>query len=75
MLTFILKIPSGQTSLGPFNRKLGDLTNMKLDIKRNNNKVCMPGRFNANISHQLFDFKITFVNLQRKNTNSKDHFI
>ena len=35
----------------------------------------MQGRFNANISHQLFDYTITFVNLQRENTNSKGDFI
>ena len=30
--------------------------------------------FNTNISHQLFD-KITFVNSQRENTNSKGDFV
>ena len=27
--------------------------------------------FNTNILHQLFDYKITFVNSQHENTNSK----
>ena len=30
--------------------------------------------FNMNISHQLFDYKITFVNSQNKKTNSIDDF-
>ena len=38
------------------------------------NFVCIPESFNTNISHQLFDYKITFVNSQRKNTNSKGDF-
>ena len=32
--------------------------------------LCVPESFNMNISHQLFDYKITFVNLQREITNS-----
>ena len=30
---------------------------------------------NTNISNQLFDYKITFVKSQRKNTNSKVDFV
>ena len=30
--------------------------------------------FNTNISYQLFDYKITFVNSQLEKTNSKDDF-
>ena len=37
-----------------------------------NNNVCIPESFNTNISHQLFDYTITLVNSQHKNTNSKD---
>ena len=32
---------------------------------------CIPEHFNTKILHQLFDYKITFVNSQRKNTNPK----
>ena len=32
---------------------------------------CIPERFNINISHQLLDYKIVFVNSQNENTNSK----
>ena len=28
------------------------------------NKFCIPESFNTNISHQLFDYLITFVNKQ-----------
>ena len=35
----------------------------------------MPESFNTNISHQLFDYTITFVNSQRSYTNSKDDFV
>ena len=31
--------------------------------------------FNTNISHQLFDYKITLVNLKRKNINSKGDYV
>ena len=31
--------------------------------------------FNTNISHQLFDYTITIVNSQHKNTNSKVDFL
>ena len=34
-----------------------------------------PGSFNTNISHKIFDYKITFVNSQLENTNSKGDFI
>ena len=37
----------------------------------NLNKFCIPESFNTNISHQLFKYTITFVNIQRENTNSK----
>ena len=36
---------------------------------------CKLESFNINISHQLFDYKITFVNSQRENTNSKGDFV
>ena len=32
-------------------------------------------RDNKNISHQLFDYTITFVNSQHQNTNSKGDFV
>ena len=38
-------------------------------------QICKPESFNTNISQQLFDYKITFVNSQLKNTNWKDDFV
>ena len=35
----------------------------------------IPEIFNTNISHHLFDYKITLVNEQRENTNSKVDFV
>ena len=31
-----------------------------------NKIICLPESFNINISHQLFDYKITFANSQHK---------
>ena len=44
-------------------------------IKRLQNILCTPESFNTIISHQLFDYTITFVNSQRWNTNSKGNFV
>ena len=38
------------------------------------NIQCKPKIFHVNISHQLFDYKITFENSQQENTNSKGDF-
>ena len=35
-------------------------------------EIFIPESFNMKISHQLFDYIITFVNSQHLNTNSKD---
>ena len=35
----------------------------------------IPESFNTNISHQLFDFKITFVNSKLENINSIGNFV
>ena len=35
---------------------------------------CVPERFNTNISHPFFDYKITIINSYYKNTNSKGDF-
>ena len=35
----------------------------------------IPESFNIDISYQLFDYKITYVNSQRKNTISKGDFV
>ena len=37
--------------------------------------ICIPESFNTNISHQRFDYKVTFVNSQLENTNSKGDFV
>ena len=39
------------------------------------NIICIPESFNMNISHQLIDFEITFVNSQLEFTNSKGDFV
>ena len=39
------------------------------------NKLCILESFNTNISHQLFDYKLIFMNSPHKNTNSKGDFI
>ena len=35
---------------------------------------CVPERFNTNISHPFFDYKLTIINSHYKNTNSKGDF-
>ena len=39
------------------------------------NTIDLPESFNTNISHQLFDYTIIFLNSQNKNTNSKGDFV
>jgi hypothetical protein len=47
------------------------LSNQKTGHWKNNQKLfCIPESFNTNISHQLFDYTITFVN-----TNSNGDFV
>ena len=42
------------------------------NVETKQNIFCiLPESFNTNISHQLLDYKITFVNSQYQNTNSK----
>ena len=36
---------------------------------------CIPESFNTNISQQLFDHKITFINSQDEHTDSKGDFV
>ena len=38
-------------------------------------KLLIKESFNRNILHQLFDYKITFVNSKREDTNSKGDFV
>ena len=37
--------------------------------------LCTPESFYMNISHQPFDFKITFMNSKQKNTNLKGDYV
>ena len=53
------------------NQKLLALQILFLGTEILNTNNFMIESFNTNISHQIFDCKITFVNLQRKNINSK----
>ena len=39
------------------------------------NTLCLPESFNTNNYTKLFDYKITFVNSQHKNTYSKSGFV
>ena len=45
------------------------------DRDQASNTFSLPKIFNTNISHQLFDKTITFVNSQHKNTYSKGDFV
>ena len=57
------------------NKKLLSYLDLKFKgIQKNNNSYCIPESFNTNISQQLFDYIITFVN-STKNTDSKDNFV
>ena len=53
----------------------------KQNVKSNLNKkkhfkfFFIPESFHSNITHQLFDYILTFVNSQRENTNSKGDFV
>ena len=47
--------------------------NFAIDIQFGN--FLFTRNFNTNISHQIFDYSITFVNSQHKNTNSKGDFV
>ena len=51
------------------------LKSFKPNIIQNLICFCIPESFITNISHQVFDYKITFVYSQRKNTNSKRNFV
>ena len=45
------------------------------NIYRNVNNICILECYFTNISHKLFGHKITFVNSQHNNTNSKGDFL
>ena len=53
----------------------------KKNSRTNINKIlfgkgfCIQESFNTNISHQFFDYKITFVDSKCENTNSKDDIV
>ena len=47
------------------------MTGMNYNI----NIISITESFNTNITHQLFDYKITSVNSQLENTNSKSDFV
>ena len=38
-------------------------------------KIFIPESFNTNISHQLFNYKITFVNSRHEDANSEGDFV
>ena len=44
-------------------------------LEGNINISCISESFNTNISNQLFDYKITFVNSQHENTKSKGDLV
>ena len=52
---------------------------MRLDLDMTSflpcKKICTPESYNKDISYQLFDYKITSVNSQCENTNSKGDFV
>ena len=45
-----------------------------VNLKASDLLLCVPESFNMNISHELFDYTITFVNPQHQNTNSQGDF-
>ena len=45
------------------------------DEKCNPKLFCIPDTFNTNISRQLFEYIIIFVNSQLENTNLKGDFV
>ena len=46
-----------------------------MDNILNSDIFCIQESFNTNISHQLFDYKISFVNSKRENTNLREDFV
>ena len=52
-----------------------ELISFSCSIFLASNYICIPESFNTNISHQHFDYKITFLNSQHWNTNSKGDFV
>ena len=51
-------------------------SNRKIFLLKNGiNTFRIPESFNINISHQFFDYKITFVNSHRDNTNLNGDFV
>ena len=62
MLTYALKIEQ-------YNVILKNYTKLIL------NNIFISESFNTSISHQLFDYKITFHNSQLENTKSKGDFV
>ena len=51
------------------------LSAITIDIALWSKTICKPESFNTKILHQLFDYTITFVNSQHKNTNSRCDFV
>ena len=48
----------------------------KIDLgKSTNDNICIPESFNTNISHQPFEYNVTFVNSHLENTISKGDFV
>ena len=48
---------------------------LNIEIKVRSVMIIVNQKANTNISHQVFDHNITFLNLQRKKTNSKGDFV
>ena len=44
-------------------------------MQNKNLNICLPEIFNTNVSQQFFLCKITTMNLQHQNTNSKGDFV
>ena len=52
-----------------------EATTLGINWKQIKNHILIAESFNTNISHQIFDYKITFVNSELENTNSKGDFV
>jgi len=58
-----------------YGKKMDQIKNGGIHDFRYKNVICISESFNTNISQQFFYSKITCVNSQHKNTNSKDDFV
>ena len=74
-LRFYLSVCFKTLIKGALNEKKSVLFFDNLQYKMFKNNIYLPKSFNKKLSQPLFDYKMTFVNSQRENTNSKVNFL